>query len=164
MNVIVAVNSDWGIGYNSTQSIVIPEDRKNFSNITKNGTVIAGRKTFEDFGIPLPKRKNIVLTHNMKYDVKGIIAAHSVDEVLSIIEGDDTDKVFVIGGGSVYSQFLHMCSYAYITKIDATPPSDTYFPNLDTAPGWSPESIGETRVSLGIRFSFDLYRNYAVTG
>ena len=161
MNIIVAVNSDWGIGYNNTQSIVIPEDRKNFTRITNSGTVIAGRKTFEDFGVPLPNRKNIILTHDRNFKVRGIIAAHSVDEVLAMVSDDEADKVFVIGGGSVYSQFLPLCSCAFITKIEASPPSDTYFPNLDKMPGWFQESHGETRVSLGIHYSFDFYRNNA---
>ena len=162
MNIIVAVNSDWGIGYNNTQTIVIPEDRKNFNNMTHGGTVIAGRKTFEDFGTPLPNRKNIILTHDRKFKVKGVIAAHSIDEVLALVGDDDTEKVFVIGGGSVYKQFLPMCSCAYVTKIEADPPSDTYFPNLDKLPGWSLEKQGETFISRGVKYSFDRYINNAV--
>ena len=162
MKIIVAVNSDLGIGYNNTQSIVIPEDRRNFHALTKGGIVVAGRKTFEDFGRPLTNRKNIILTHDRKFKAGGVIAAHSVDEVLAIIAEYDSNNVFIIGGGSVYIQFLPMCTLAYVTKIDAAPPSDTYFPSLDELPGWSLETQGETLESKGLRYSFNLYRNNAV--
>ena len=162
MNLIVAVNSDWGIGYNNTQSIIIPEDRHNFHRLTKGGIVIAGRKTFEDFGRPLPNRKNIILTHDRKFKVSGALAAHSLDEALAIVADEDTEKVFVIGGGSVYEQFLKMCTFAHITKIESAPRSDTYFPNIDESADWSLESNGGPRVSGGIRYSFSRYKNSSV--
>ncbi|MDR0490624.1 MAG: dihydrofolate reductase [Oscillospiraceae bacterium] len=157
MNIIVAVNSDWGIGYNNTQSIVISEDRRHFKKITDGGVLIAGRKTFEDLGRPLPDRKTIVITRDRKFNVKGVVVAHSVDEVLAKITDEDSGKVFVIGGGSIYRLFLPLCSNAYVTKIDAAPPSDTFFPNLDNMPEWSLETRGETRESGGVRYSFDRY-------
>jgi len=164
MNIIVAVNSDWGIGYNNTQSIVIPEDRQNFHKLTNGGIVIAGRKTFEDFGRPLPNRKNIILTHDRKFKVKGIVAAHSIDEALAMVTDDDPDKVFVIGGGIVYKEFLSMCRCAFVTKIETAPPSDTFFPNLDESSDWSLESPGEAHVSGGVQYSFDQYMNKAMAG
>ena len=157
MNIVVAVNSDWGIGYGNTQSIVIPEDRRHFQKITKGCTVVAGRKTFEDFGRPLPNRKTIIMTRDRSFKVSGAIAAHSIDEVLAIISDEDTEKVFIIGGGSVYKQFLPICTHAYITKIESAPQSDTYFPNLDESPDWHIETQGEPVESKGIRYSFNIY-------
>ena len=164
MNVIVAVNSDWGIGYNNTQTIVLPEDRRHFSKMTSGATVIVGRKTFEELGRPLPKRKNVVLTSDRNFKVIGAVSARSVDEVLTMISDEDADKVFIIGGGTVYEQFLPMCSYAHVTKIETAPPSDTYFPNLDVLPNWSLESRGDSLESEGMRYSFNLYKNNAVDG
>ena len=157
MNIVVAVNSDWGIGYNNKQSIVIDEDRQHFKRVTDGGVIIAGRKTFEDFGRPLPNRKNIVLTRDRTFNAHGVVVAHSMDEVLVKIADDDTDKVFVIGGESIYELFMPMCSYAHVTKIEAAPLSDVFFPNLDELPEWSLESRGETNVSGGVRYSFDRY-------
>ena len=158
MNVIAAVNSDWGIGYNNAQAIVISEDRQYFKEKTSGCIVIAGRKTFESIGGPLPNRKNIILTGDRKYTANGIAAAHSIAEVLAMIAEEDADKVFVIGGGSIYKQFLPMCSYAYITKIEATPSSDTFLQNLDNAPDWTQHTQGEKRESDGVKFSFNIYK------
>ena len=157
MNVVVAVNSDWGIGYNNSQSIVISKDRSHFKKLTDGGILITGRKTFEDLGRPLPNRKTIVLTRDKKFNAKGVIAAHSVDEVLLKISDEDTGKVFVIGGASVYNLLLPMCSIAYVTKIEAAPPSDTFFPNLDEMPEWRLEDQGESLTSGNVRYSFNRY-------
>ena len=157
MNAIVAVNSDWGIGYNNTQSVVIPEDRRNFRKLTDGGIIIAGKRTFDDFGRPLPNRTNIILTRDRGFTAHGISVAHSVDEVLMKIAEEDQDKVFIIGGGSIYKLFLPMCSCAYITKIESSPPSDTFFPNLDDSPDWTLDIQGEPQESGGVRYSFCRY-------
>ena len=161
MNIVVAVNSDWGIGYNNSQSLVISEDRENFRKITSGGIVIVGRKTFQEIGRPLPNRMNIILTQDKTFKASGTIVTHSIDEVLAKIGDSDTDKVFVIGGGAIYRQFLPMCSHAHVTKIYAAPPSDTFFPNLDDLPNWSLEIQGERHESKSLQFAFNLYKNNA---
>jgi len=161
MNVIVAVNADWGIGYNGTQTIVIPEDRRYFKKLTEGGVVIAGRKTYEDFRRPLPNRKNIILTRDKAFKADGAVVLHTVDEVLAEISGHDTEKVFVIGGGDIYRLLLPLCSRAYVTKIEAAPPSDTFFPSLDDLPGWTLENseFGMRNSELSVDYSFNLYTN-----
>lgn len=49
MEAIVAVYTDWGIGSEGTQPIVVPEDRRRFAEITKGATLIVGSKTLLDF-------------------------------------------------------------------------------------------------------------------
>lgn len=173
MNIIVAVNSDWGIGYKGTQSIVISEDRRRFKQLTEYGVVITGRRTYEDFHRPLPNRKNIILTHDSSFRADGAVVRHSVSDVLDEISSDDPEKVFIIGGGGVYEAFLPYCTVAYITKIEAAPLSDTFFPNLDEMTDWRKEKVigtfehamNETSGvrSCGehgpvIRYSFCIYR------
>ena len=139
MNAIVAVNSDWGIGLDGKQQNVVPEDRRHFRLLTEGGVVIVGRKTFESFPAPLPRRVNIILTRNRDYLRDGALIAHSVGDVLAMIGGYDTGKVFVVGGESVYRQLMPYCAKAYVTKIELAPPSDTFFPNLDIMPDWTRE-------------------------
>ena len=160
MNIIVAVFNDWGIGCDGRQTIIVPEDRRFFREKTRGGIVIAGRKAFEEIATPLPDRKNIILTQNKGFNADGLVTAHSVDEVLSEISGEDPDRVFVIGGGEIYRLFLPFCDRAYITRLDAAPKSDTFFPDLDALPVWSLESeLGIRTSECGINYSFSLYRN-----
>lgn len=135
MNAIVAVYEDWGIGCCGTQSVALSADRKFFRETTRGATVIVGRKTLADFpgGRPLPGRKNIVLTRS-PMEIPGAIVCHSPEEAAVACENDE--KVFVIGGGSVYRQMLPFCDCAIVTKVGAAPESDTFFPNLDEDPAW----------------------------
>ena len=179
MNAIVAANLDWGIGFGGMQTIILPEDRRNFRKLTYGGVVIVGRRTFEQLRKPLDNRKNIVLTRDRSFNADGVIISHSVGEVLNEISGDDPDMVFVIGGGDIYRQFLPLCNYAYVTRIEAAPPSDTFFPDLDALPGWSLEhrqyanevetefesphcSSFRNYIGEKIRYSFDLYKSNVV--
>ena len=161
MNAIVAVNSDWGIGYKGGQTVVIPKDRRRFKEKTVGGVVIVGRKTFEAIPGPLPNRKNIVLTRDLAFAADGAVVKRSMDEALLEIAGIDPNKVFVIGGGDIYKIFLPMCGFAYVTKIDAAPRSDTFFPDLDASPDWALErsESGIRDSELGIKYSINTYRN-----
>ena len=157
------MNSDWGIGCDGKQTIVIPEDRNYFREVTDGGVVIVGRKTFESLGMPLFDRRNIILTQDKDYRADGAITVHSAEEVLAEVAGDDPESIFVIGGGEIYKLFLPLCLQAYVTKIEASPASDTFFPDLDDLPEWSLESeFGIRNPEPGISFSFCTYRNNAV--
>ncbi|MCL2409909.1 MAG: dihydrofolate reductase [Oscillospiraceae bacterium] len=158
MNIIVAVYRDWGIGYGGTQPVVLAEDRQYFKQMTNGGTVIAGRRTYEDFSPqPLPNRRNIIISQNRDYKAEGAVVVHSVDELRREISG--AENVFVVGGGSIYKLLLPYCNRAYVTKLDAKPESDTFFENLDKHPAWTLESPGETLESGGMLYSFNTYTN-----
>ena len=152
LEAIVAVNRDWGIGMGGTQSVTLHADRKHFRAVTEGCTVIVGRKTLADFpgGKPLPNRRNIVLTRG-DLTVEGAEVAHSVEEVLALA-GDG--RCLVIGGASVYRALLPCCERIYVTKIDACPPSDSFFPDLDLSPEWTVERESDIMEENGVRFRF----------
>ena len=138
MNIIVAVDENWAIGYRGDLLVRIPADHKMFRNETIGKVVVLGRKTMDTFpgGLPLAGRTNIVLTRNPEYQVKDAIVVHSVKELLAELKNYDTKDVYVIGGDSVYSQLLPYCDTAHVTKIDRSYEADTYFPNLDASGEW----------------------------
>ena len=138
MNIIVAVDENWAIGYRGDLLVRIPADHKMFRNETIGKVVVLGRKTMDTFpgGLPLAGRTNIVLTRNPEYQVKDAIVVHPVEELLAELKNYDTKDVYVIGGDSVYSQLLPYCDTAHVTKIDRSYEADTYFPNLDASGEW----------------------------
>ncbi len=166
MNLIVAVDDNWGIGKNGTQTVVIPEDRKYFRQLTDGATVIVGHRTLLDFpgAKPLVGRRNIVMSRNKDLKIDGAIVVNTPDEVFRAIEGLDTDKVFVIGGGHVFKLLLPYCTYAYVTKIKAAPHSDAFFPNLDTLDNWTLEDAGEWKTYNGVEYAFQVYINKTPAG
>ena len=156
MDLIVAVYDDWGIGRDGDQPIALSADRKFFRRTTAGSTVIVGRKTVGSFPgqAPLPKRRNILLSRQ-DLTIPGFETAHSPEEAVEITQNDE--RVFVIGGGSIYRQMLPMCDRAYITKVHVTPESDTWFPNLDALPEWKLTEILESGEENGIGYEVCLY-------
>ena len=157
MDLIVAVYDDWGIGRDGTQPVALSADRKFFRETTRGAAVIVGRRTLADFpgGKPLPGRLNVVLTRQ-DLQIPGVTVCHSPEEAATLTL--DRERVFVIGGGSVYRQMLPMCQNAYITKVHAAPVSDTFFPNLDEDPAWVLAEVLQSGQEDGIGYEVCLYR------
>ena len=156
MDAIVAVYDDWGIGCEGDQPIALSADRKFFRRWTACSTVIVGRKTVGSFPgqQPLPKRRNILLTRQ-DMEMPGFETAHSPEEAAAMC--GEEEKVFVIGGGTVYRQMLPMCDRAIITKVHTTAPCDTWFPNLDESPEWEMTEIIESGEENGIGYEMCIY-------
>ena len=156
MDLIVAVYDDWGIGADGTQQVALSVDRKFFRETTRGATVIAGRRTVEDFPgkKPLPYRHNILLTRQGG-DFPGFTVYHSPEE--AVAAAGDAEKIMVIGGGTIYRQMIPLCDRAYITKVHLTPVSDTFFPNLDEDEAWKMTEILMSGEENGISYEMCLY-------
>ncbi len=160
MKMIAAADSRWSIGKDGKLLISIPADMKFFRETTSGCTVIMGRKTLESFpgGRPLKNRRNIVLTRQEDYCVDGAEVCHSVEEVLEAVRGDDPEKVFVIGGESIYREMLKYCDTALITRIDHIYDADTVIPNLDEDPEWELAYESEEQFFFDLTYHFRTYR------
>ena len=162
MNCIVVVDKNWAIGHEGGLLFSLPTDMKRFRSLTMDGTVILGRKTLDTFpgGKPLRGRRNIVITRNTEFAREGTEVCCSPDEALRLVKGTDPSKIWIIGGGSVYTAMLKRCKRVYLTRIeaDATDP-DTFFPNLDKLPGWEVVSTSEPIVENGLTYRFIDYVN-----
>ncbi len=159
MNLIVAVDKNWGIGKNNKLLVSIPSDMKFFRQETMGKVVVMGRKTLESFpnGLPLQKRTNIVLTTDHTYQAKGAIIVHDMDELLAELKKYPDEQIYVIGGGKVYEQMLPYCNLAHVTKIDFAFEADTHFPNLDEMEDWEITGESEEQTYFDLEFSFVKY-------
>jgi dihydrofolate reductase len=130
ISIIVAVSEDWGIGKDNELLWKISEDLKRFKKLTMGNAVIMGKKTWESLPKkPLPGRKNIVLTDNPDECVECSVTAYSIEDALSKCERGE--EIFIIGGGSVYRQFMPLADRLYITHVHRMAPADIYFPEID---------------------------------
>ena len=156
MEAIVAVFSDWGIGCEGTQQIVLKADRRHFRELTDGAAVLVGRRTLGDFpgGKPLKGRQNLVLSRQ-DLAIPGAEVVHSPEEAAAAAAR--YDRCLVIGGASVYRQMLPWIDTIYITKIRLAPPSDSFFPNLDEAPEWICSESGPWLEEDGIFYCFCTY-------
>lgn len=138
MQLVVAVDREWGIGYKGDLLMRIRADLANFKKITEGKNVILGSNTLSTFpgGKPLPKRTNLVLHPDPAYSPEGVVVVHSLCELFDYTSAHKDEEFVVIGGASVYRQLLPYCECAFVTKIDRSFQKDAYFENLDARPEW----------------------------
>ena len=159
MNLIAAVDKNWAIGKDNKLLVSIPADMKFFRETTTGKVVVMGRKTLESFpnGLPLKNRTNIVLTHNKKYDGKGAIVVHSMEELREELKKYNSEDIYVIGGEQIYKALVDDCDVAHITKINFAYDADAYFPNLDEKPEWKITADSEEQTYFDLEFFFYKY-------
>lgn len=161
MNLIVAVDKNWAIGNKGKLLVSIPSDMKFFREETsgEGKVVILGRKTLESFpgGRPLKNRVNIVLTGNPDFKAEGASVVHSVEEALEAVKDYEDEKIYVIGGDTIYKQFLPYCSLAHVTKIDHVYEADAWFPNLDESPEWKITGESDEQTYFDLPYQFVRY-------
>jgi dihydrofolate reductase len=159
MNLIVAVDKNWAIGYQNKLLVSIPADMRFFRDETTNKVVIMGRNTLETFpsGQPLKNRVNIVITSKKDYKVKDAIVVNSLEEAIEAVKTYKSEDVYVIGGESIYRQLLPFCDVAHITKIDYSYLADTYFPNLDEMEDWVLAEESEEQTYYDLPYTFCRY-------
>lgn len=159
MNLVVAVDNNWAIGYKNELLISIPNDHKQFRQMTTGKVVILGRKTLDTFpqGLPLKNRTNIILSRDPKYSVKDATVVRSVEELLEEVKKYNDEDVYVIGGESIYRQLLPYCNVAHVTKIDHEYMADTYFPNLDKDGEWEITADSDEQTYFDIAYRFLKY-------
>ena len=156
MELIVAVDQNWAIGFGGDQLFYIPADLKHFKELTTGHPVILGRKTLATFpgGRPLKGRPNLILSRNPDFAPEGAQVYPDLDSLLAAAPEDS----FVIGGESVYCALLPHCSVAHVTKVDAAFEADTWFPDLDKDPNWYIDEISEDMEHEGLTFRYVTYR------
>ena len=161
MDLLVAVDQDWGIGKDNKLMFSVPEDMSFFRQMTSGHTIVLGRKTLESFphGKPLPNRRHIVLTRETELQGERIEVVHSLRELLDRLE-KIRGKVFLVGGASIYQQLYRQCKTAYVTKIQARGEADVFSPDLDHDPFF--RLVEEEKPILstsGLTFCFTKYEN-----
>lgn len=127
ISMIAAVGKNLELGYMGDLIWHIKDDMKFFRKTTSGKTIIMGRKTFDSLGGLLTNRHHVVITRSRDFSFESVDVFHSVEEAFEYFKDCD-DEVFVIGGGTVYKQFLPYCDRMYLTEVDDEfPDADTFF-------------------------------------
>lgn len=163
MNIIVAVDENYGIGCKGNLLVNIKEDLKFFKDTTIEKVVVMGRKTRESLPNmkPLKNRINIVFTKQNNYKAEGFFIVNSLEELFLTLKEYNSDDVFCIGGESIYNLLAPYCNYAYVTKIYEKYNSDKKFFDIDNNENWKLIRRGKTITSKenNIKFNFNIYEN-----
>jgi len=157
ITIIVAVSENNGIGFENRLLVHLPGDLRRFKKITMGHCLIMGKKTWESLPVkPLAGRTNIVITDNELDCFDCALTARSIGEALSLCEADR--EIFIIGGGSVYRQFMPLADRLLVTHIHKYFDADTYFPEISDRE-WYVSEIEDHTIEGGepLRFSYTTY-------
>lgn len=111
-----------------------PEDLQHFREVTMGHPVVMGSSTYRSLPEnyrPLSGRTNIVLTRSEIEADESVKTANSLDEAWELAEDTGKDKVFIMGGASVYEQTLDLADKMILTEIHQEYDGDTFFPEWD---------------------------------
>jgi len=107
----------------------ISEELNMFRSLTRESTVIMGRRTYDSIGHPLPKRNNIIISRSSP-EIKGVVVCNSIEKAIETakIYGK---RIFVIGGSTIYKNTIPIVDKMYLSYIKKDYSGDTYFPEFN---------------------------------
>ena len=155
INIIAAIGKNNELGKNNDLVWRLKGDMKFFRDITIGHSIVMGRKTFESLPKMLPERKHIVIsTSEIKNDK--IELYKSIKDFLIKYQNIDED-VFIIGGASIYREFIDLTNKMYLTEIDASDKdADVYFPTFNKEE-WDREELASNQ-EKSINYKHVLYK------
>ncbi len=136
---VAAVARNGVIGREGGMPWHLPEDLNHFKQTTTGHPVVMGRRTYESIAAhldgPLPDRHSVVLSTGALDLPAGAEVVGSVEEARRAAEEAaermGVETVYVVGGATVYEQFLPHASRLVLTELDEAYEGDTVFPAYD---------------------------------
>ncbi len=131
ISIIVAIASNFAIGKDNDLLWHISKDLKRFKELTQGHFIVMGKKTY--FSLPrrpLPKRTNMIITDIEGEEIDDCLMAYSIEDAISKMDSENEN--FIIGGGSIYAQFVKHATKMYITRVNNDFEGDVFFPEFNT--------------------------------
>lgn len=151
ISIIVAIAQNYAIGKDNRLLWHISDDLKRFKRLTEGHTIVMGKRTYYSLPKrPLQNRRNLVITDIPGETIEGCVMAYSLNDAISKMEAGAEN--FIIGGGSVYSQFLPLADKLYLTVVHKNFEADTFFDDINFKE-WK-ETYREDRSNDEFAYSF----------
>ena len=159
---VVAMDQQRCIGKGNALPWHISADLKHFKDITQGGVVVMGRKTLESMGRTLPKRVNWIITRDQHWTFEGTKIAYSIEDALNqavadVKASEKPQTIFIIGGGEIFKQTLHIADRLELTHVALDVQGDAHYPDI---PAEFKKVASEQHIDdkTGIAFEFASYQ------
>ena len=129
VSLIVAAARNGVIGNRGEIPWRLPDDQRFFRRLTTGQAIVIGRKTFDSIGRPLPDRHNLVLTRGEPEPVPGIEFLADLPSAIERARALGVSECFIAGGEAIYREGLEHASRILLTRVEAEPEGDTFFPD-----------------------------------
>lgn len=155
ISMIACVGKNLELGKNNDLIWHLPNDLKYFRKTTSGKTVIMGRRTFDSLPGILPKRRNIVLQMKDEDKIDGVEIFNDIESILEAVKNEE--EAFIIGGASIYKQFLKYANKLYLTEVDKECiDADVYFPKFNKNL-YNKKIVGNNEEN-GVKYNFAIYQ------
>ena len=131
ISLVVAAARNGVIGRDGEIPWRLPDDQRFFRELTTGHCIVMGRKTFDSIGRALPRRRNLVLSRRPHAAVEGVEFHRNLTGALGAARAHGMTECFVAGGEAIYREALEVADAIYLTRVEAEPEGDTFFPALD---------------------------------
>lgn len=169
IKLIACINQVNALGKDNNLLYHISSDLANFKRLTMGGVLIMGKNTYESLPKkPLPNRTTIIICDEADYNPQNdgdqsVFVADSIPSALSIVETLDNENVFVVGGASIYTQFIDggLVDEMYLTIVDDDTEGDVTFPEINTSKyqlRYISEPMKDGKGKGAIKYSFAIYQ------
>lgn len=157
ISIIVAIASNYAIGKDNDLLWHISDDLKRFKRLTEGHFIIMGKRTYYSLPVrPLPKRISMVITDVANEQIDNCLMAYSIDDAVEKMDSENEN--FIIGGGSIYKQFMAIANKLYITRVAKDFEADTFFPEISLNEWTLIEKIDvENDKQNDFKYSFETY-------
>lgn len=162
INLIYARSINGVIGSNGRLPWSLHEDLQRFKDLTTGCPVVMGYKTWISLPEkvrPLPNRHNVVLTtRDLQSDNSNVVFLSSLGKAFTYLDTlRSATDVWVIGGATVYAQFLPVATKLVVTDVLSYYAGDTWCPEPNPAE-WKLTSRSETFISQeGIPYRYSIW-------
>jgi len=129
---VAAVAENGVIGRDGDVPWSLPADRRQYRARVADSPVILGRPTFESMRDDLPGGSQIVLTTTARqYPEPSVTVVNSVADALETLDARGVECAYVLGGATVYEQFLPHLTEMYLSRVPGRPAGTSFFPAFD---------------------------------
>ena len=139
VSLVVAAAKNGVIGHRGGIPWRLPDDQRFFRDLTRGHCIVIGRKTFDEIGRALPDRKNLVVSRTPRASAGGVEFFTDLPSALAWARAQGFGDCFIAGGEGLYREGLAFAECVHLTRVDAEPEGDTFFPELDPEIWWCVE-------------------------
>ncbi len=152
-SIIACIGKNHELGLKNDLVFHIKRDMQFFRQTTLNHSVVMGLNTFKSLpNGALKNRKNYVITSHPELLPENI---EPITNLNAFIKNHPSEEIFVIGGATIYKEFLPFSDKLYLTEVDKTTTADVFFPNFDKEK--YDKMILEEGEENGIKFTISKY-------
>lgn len=133
MNIIVMVDSNWGMSCKGRPIASIPAEKKSRMQEIAGHVVVYDLKAMEELPgqQPVTGCTNIIFTDGINRTVRGAKTFTDLASLKAELAGYDSDDIYIISSEKLYREFLPETKTVHVTKIDYVYAADSFFENLD---------------------------------